>query len=521
MMHGQHVILSRLNPWAQAQAAQNHHHQFASLSTTSSSSLAAVAAQQSHGPAFHSSNAPAEFAAHPRRSLPSPRAPYNNSSPTMQSIPSEEEYAHLQKLSNEFQPQVEGPLVGERQSSSAIANEYASADDVYVRKTAALPSKYSHYRTIRGDGNCGWRAIAFSYFEILQRLGDKDRIIQEITRLTSLNNLLKSVGFLEHLYEDFVDETITLLRGLAEAAPAPQDETSLLEKFNDPNISSAIIAHIRLLTSAWMKTHSEEYENFLENATIDQYCSLAIEPYQVEIENVGITALTDVLLKPAGFALEVLYLDRSVGSEVNSHRFEATDYEGNPIDSNAQTMRLLYRPGHYDILYKYGDVQQSLPQTQVAMMPYADNYHLPQHIPMAGDSGHGLAPYLGIPGMSFASVPTNGMTPLGLDSNNLMSNGYVSTPISPLSAGFPSPSLPLSPNAVDKGPGSFRPSKYEYEAEFFPSSVHSMPFQTPTFRNSHFNPAHFRNQDFQPEIWSPESDSAARSPRDENGRSMR
>jgi ubiquitin thioesterase protein OTUB1 len=47
--------------------------------------------------------------------------------------------------------------VGDRQSSSAIATEYASADPVYRVKTQALPAKYAFFRTCRGDGHCGWR----------------------------------------------------------------------------------------------------------------------------------------------------------------------------------------------------------------------------------------------------------------------------------------------------------------------------------------------------------------------------
>jgi hypothetical protein len=65
--------------------------------------------------------------------------------------------------------------VGEKKNSHAITEEYAKADPIYVAKTAvsasadlhctstnclvckALPQKYSHYRPILGDGNCGWR----------------------------------------------------------------------------------------------------------------------------------------------------------------------------------------------------------------------------------------------------------------------------------------------------------------------------------------------------------------------------
>jgi ubiquitin thioesterase protein OTUB1 len=70
-------------------------------------------------------------------------------------------------------------MVGEKRSSHAITEEYAKADPVYIKKTVvsmsadsprivltacqALPQKYSHYRPIAGDGNCGWRGMLLSY----------------------------------------------------------------------------------------------------------------------------------------------------------------------------------------------------------------------------------------------------------------------------------------------------------------------------------------------------------------------
>lgn len=46
-------------------------------------------------------------------------------------------------------------------------------------------------------------------------------------------------------------------------------------------------------------------------------------------------------------AFEVLYLDRSEGGEVTRH-------EGGKGQEG--TVRLLYRPGHYDLLYKAEDL---------------------------------------------------------------------------------------------------------------------------------------------------------------------
>lgn len=99
----------------------------------------------------------------------------------------------------------------------------------------------------------------------------------------------------------------------------------------------------QLLTSAWMKTRAENYLPFIVG-TVADYCSSQIEPYQIEIEHVGMNALIDVLVKPAGFAVEILYLDRSPGLEVNTHRFEETGANGMPMYPDAPTIYLLYRP---------------------------------------------------------------------------------------------------------------------------------------------------------------------------------
>lgn len=87
-----------------------------------------------------------------------------------------------------------------------------------------------------------------------------------------------------------------------------------------------------------MKTHLENYTGWMIGQTIDQYCDESIMPMKSEIDHIGLSALKDVLLSPAFLALEVSYLDRSYGDEVNLHRFD-------PINGyTAATVRLLYRP---------------------------------------------------------------------------------------------------------------------------------------------------------------------------------
>lgn len=58
-----------------------------------------------------------------------------------------------------------------------------------------------------------------------------------------------------------------------------------------------------------------------------------------EADHLHITALTNAL----GVCVNVCYMDRTDGGQVNNHKF--------PEDGAGPLVHLLYRPGHYDVLY--------------------------------------------------------------------------------------------------------------------------------------------------------------------------
>lgn len=160
---------------------------------------------------------------------------------------STEEMERFQKLSNEFEPDIQGPLVSTKQPSSAIAMDYASADPTFVAKTSALAVTHPFSRIMKGDGNCGWRAVAFGYFENLFNLRDTLRVHRELLRIKSMNVLLNQVGQQEHLYEIFVDATEEIFNQISEAIQnGVRDDSFLVDAFNNEYNSSAIITHFRV-----------------------------------------------------------------------------------------------------------------------------------------------------------------------------------------------------------------------------------------------------------------------------------
>ncbi|KAF3682125.1 Ubiquitin thioesterase otubain-like [Capsicum annuum] len=135
----------------------------------------------------------------------------------------------------------------------------------------------------------------------------------------------------------------------------------------------------RFVTSGEIRKRSEFFEPFvlgLTNASVEQlfvvpvmlelpgvnpppylktqFCKSAVEPMSEESDHVQIIALSDAL----GVPIRVVYLDRSScennSINVNHHDFIPTSSEVGNSDVSKTTnpsITLLYRPGHYDILY--------------------------------------------------------------------------------------------------------------------------------------------------------------------------
>lgn len=99
---------------------------------------------------------------------------------------------------------------------------------------------------------------------------------------------------------------------------------------------------LQLLTSAWMKMNPAIYADFLEGIDVNSYVLQHIEPPQIELDHIGLQCLAASVINAAGIAIDVLYLDRSEGEEVNTHQLPVLDGGGPVIGT--PTIRLLYRP---------------------------------------------------------------------------------------------------------------------------------------------------------------------------------
>ena len=72
----------------------------------------------------------------------------------------------------------------------------------------------------------------------------------------------------------------------------------------------------------------------------NNFCSLEVEPMYHESDHIHVIAIT----KQAGIKVRIQYLDRGSDTEATAHDFPEETADNADV-------HLLYRPGHYDILY--------------------------------------------------------------------------------------------------------------------------------------------------------------------------
>lgn len=311
---------------------------------------------------------------------------------------------------------------------------------------------------------------------------------------------------------DFVDSTFELFKDISDNIHSPETALSILTSTFNGDASMGILYHLRLLSASWLKGNRDQYEAWCETG-IEGYCASMIEPPDREIEELGIVLLVEVLLKPVGFILEIAYLDRSAGTEVNTHRFPETNNSIGPF------MHLLYRPGHYDILYKPGPVEYQVnrvsfePAAFASVPGYTPAY--PFTNPLAMLPGGGAMDTMTSLGQLEQPVPfspTQQSPWYPPSHSDTLPTSAVKTSQDPIAypetLQIPSHSQPTSPNpGIPTTPSnSIRFSRYQFEEPMDSKLWPEQTVQTSTFKNSHFNKAHYNNPDFTPEEYRPDAE---------------
>lgn len=364
----------------------------------------------------------------------------------------------------------------------------------------------------------------------------------------SMNPLLSTVGNYPY-WEDMAEEMLDHLREVAQNVSNPQYAHQLnLDKWNEPGTSDSMIYYLRLLAGTFLKNDPDRFDPFVPDGSgVVGYCAQQIDIPNREIEELGVSALAEILLQPANFILEVAMLDRTPGAQVNQFRW--------PREANGQNeanlgpiIYLLYRPGHYDILYKSMTTQvlrvngfthnTNIASEQADLGQYATmNFDALSIIPGFSSSAGmgGLAQFAPPPPASAAETfspvqqspwMTSFPEPLPTPTPRaappppppIMATPQPPTPpasISGSSAIAPSPAMVAAPGPQNSLPLRtaassyhirFSPVQLEYDEgkNSFPDSTFQV--TTNTFKNSIWNRAHYCNPNFHPEEWNPDDE---------------
>ncbi|XP_058092905.1 OVARIAN TUMOR DOMAIN-containing deubiquitinating enzyme 1-like [Magnolia sinica] len=251
------------------------------------------------------------------------------------------------------------PFVGDKEPLSALAAEYLSGSPVLQEKIKMLAEQYAAIRRTRGDGNCFFRCFMFSYLEHILESQDKAEVERITASVEQCKKTLQSLGYADFTFEDFFVLFLEQLESVLQGKEDSISHDELVRRSRDPLISDYVVMFFRFVTSGEIRRRSEFFEPFvlgLTNGTVDQFCKASVEPMGEESDHVHITALSDAL----GVPIRVVYLDRSScdagGVNVNHHDFipAAGDPQNGTCDGSdppKPILTLLYRPGHYDILY--------------------------------------------------------------------------------------------------------------------------------------------------------------------------
>ncbi|XP_018571718.1 ubiquitin thioesterase otubain-like [Anoplophora glabripennis] len=227
-------------------------------------------------------------------------------------------------------------LVGELEPISSLNNEY-STDKVYLEKVKDLSSKYKNIRRTRPDGNCFFRA--FSYGNIERLLENKDEFNEFYKLAEDSKDVLVELGFQQFTVEDFYDTYMEVLKRLRSKETVEEAKKELHVLFNEQGFSDYMVVYLRLLTSGQLQKDQDFFSCFIEgNRTVADFCHQEVEPMYKESDHIHIIAACAALR--AG--VRVIYMDRGTGRSCTEHDLP---------EGCTPTVHLLYRPGHYDILY--------------------------------------------------------------------------------------------------------------------------------------------------------------------------
>ncbi|KAL7057130.1 hypothetical protein AAHC03_019477 [Spirometra sp. Aus1] len=229
-----------------------------------------------------------------------------------------------------------------------------------------LKELYVGIRRVRRDGNCCYRAFGFALIEYFLKNNKAEEAKRFMRCCDKCRDTLIANGYTQFTVEDFHEQFTEMVEQFISGKNSLVD---LEELFNNQSYSDYYVVFLRLLVSAYIQRHADFYANFIsEGKTVRQFCETEVEPMGLQSDNVHVAALA------LATGVPICVENCQVSGELNKLVFPATlsstdaaTTEGHAMNGTSATstattttsegvtcdtpITLLYRPGHYDILY--------------------------------------------------------------------------------------------------------------------------------------------------------------------------
>jgi len=229
------------------------------------------------------------------------------------------------------------PLIGDLEQSFDVLRE-EHEDPIFRAKIKGLGEGYAGIRRVRRDGNCFLRGFLFAWMRqvmVCNLAEERDRVLALI--VASKAEQIEA-GMQEFIIEDFHEALQSLVEKLQQSE---LDEAELVELFRGGHEVDDAIIFLRMVVAQALRTHAESFSPFLEGCTVEDFIRTDVMPSNRECDQLQIMALATAW----NVAVQVEYLDLSPGDKTTTHVIGGLGNPGHPH------VHLLYRPGHYDVLY--------------------------------------------------------------------------------------------------------------------------------------------------------------------------
>lgn len=231
----------------------------------------------------------------------------------------------------------EQPLVAPSAVPLGVLDADYAGNARFLAKLEGAKAKYGMLRRVRGDGNCFYRAYLFGCLEWYARAEEgAERAAFRAAVEGSMRPLLDA-GQSEFVLEPFWETIMDEIKHIDEQERRPTGD-ELAARFAQREVSDYAVAYARLVVGGHMLRNEALFEAFLGGSqTVRQFVAAEVEPMGKDADQVQCVAMANEF----GVGVRVEYMDQSEGP-INHHDMP---------DGAAPRVTLLYRPGHYDVLY--------------------------------------------------------------------------------------------------------------------------------------------------------------------------